>query len=264
MQDLRQAVQRVFGHAPNLVVDAVSDDQNNRTWLVEYSDVRCIAKLPEHKGGLTVGAALEFELLRRAAAAGVAPQPLGHDVPTEIVFIELLEDSAALSEHQSREPDMIARVGESLRTLHALPVPAALRRFDPIVFAEAYCADVRGSTVRRARALRVECATLATQYGHVFAGAVVCHNDLHAGNVLIGERLWLIDFEYAVRAAPIVDIASYAAYNELDVAAATALARACLGEALPFSAAELQAVIRIHHILGELWEIARSDNNAAS
>ena len=103
---------------------------------------------------------------------------------------------------------------------------------------------------------------LSARFSHVIAGRQVCHNDLHAGNILSGERLWLIDFEYAVQASPIVDLASFVAFNDLQEGAAMALARACLGAEPPFSAGELAGVVRMQRILGELWEIARSVNNA--
>lgn len=262
--DLRQAVRRVFGATGRFDLDPVSAEQDNRAWYVAHAEGRCIAKLPERRGGLTIRPELEYELLQLAAEAGVAPRPLAHDPATEIVFIEEIEGSTTLTEQQACESEWIARVGESLQALHTLPVPEALRVFDPVAFAEVYCGEIRGTVARRARALRVECEQLTEECAVVLSGTCLCHNDLHAGNVLVSETLWLVDFEYAVQAAPIVDVASYVAYNDLAAAAALSLAQACLGDDLPFSTAQLQAVVRIQRILGELWEIARSDNNAVS
>ena len=103
-----------------------------------------------------------------------------------------------------------------------------------------------------------------TRCAQIVAGDCLCHNDLHTGNLLLDEQLWLVDFEYAVLAAPIVDIASYAAFNALEIDAAMQLARACVGSDQMPSVTVLQDVIRVQQILGELWEIARSDNNADS
>lgn len=261
---LERAVQRVFGKFVAFAAHSLSNDRGNRSWLVTHPDGRCIARFPEHSGGLTISPALEYELLRLAADAGIAPRPVGYDSITGIVFVEELVAHANLSEQQARQSAFISQIADSLRTLHSVAAPKSLRRFDPLAFAQAYCAGIRGTAAHNARALRDECHLLSVQCAHLLRGAYVCHNDLHAGNILVGENIRLIDFEYAVQAAPIVDVASYVAYNNLDDAAALTLAQACLKNAWPYTPEELQAVVRLHRLLGELWEIARTDNNGPS
>lgn len=264
MEFLRQAVERVFGPTGEAILRPVHDTHDNRSWYVELPDVRCIAKLPESHGGLTVGPAMEYELLRLTARARLAPQPLARDVPTEILFIEELGSASRLNAQQARDEDLMARVAGSLRALHSLSAPKALRIFDPAGFAEVYGGAATGGAVRRARALIYEINQLMTRCAQIVAGESLCHNDLHMGNLLLDEQLWFVDFEYAVQAAPIVDVASYAAFNALEIDAAMQLTRACAGSDQMPSAAQVQDVIRVQQILGELWEIARSDNNADS
>ncbi len=254
----------MFGPAAEVTLRPVAETPDNRSWHVESSDIRCIAKLPEQHGGLTIGPPVEYQLLRVAGQANLAPQPIARDVDTDIIFVEYLAGAAVLSADQAADASLIPRVAESLRALHALPAPAALRVFDASGFAEVYCKAVTGSAVRTARALAYEISQLTAQYAKTVAGDSLCHNDLHAGNLLLDEQLWFVDFEYAVLADPIVDIASYAVFNALDLDAAMELADAYAGSTQWPSAPDLQAVIRIQQILGELWEIARSDNNAGS
>lgn len=263
MNAISEAVQRVFGETQQLSVTAFSGAADNRTWYVEHPQVRCLAKLPEHRGGLSIAPALEFEVLQLAGRAGVAPRPLGHDALTQITFVEEVAEAVVLDAQQSSADEWLTPIAEMLRRLHAQSAPAALRPFDPLDFLARYRADARPGAARDAAMLCDEAADLVAQCTHVLAGTSLCHNDLHAGNILVGRQLWLIDFEYAVQAAPLVDIASYAAFNELDAATAVRFAQACLGEELPFTAQQLKATIRIQWILGELWEMARSDNNAA-
>ncbi|MGD8323162.1 MAG: phosphotransferase [Gammaproteobacteria bacterium] len=264
LQNLEQAARRVFGEIVAFDAQPLSDDGSNRSWLVTHDGVRCIGKFPEQRVGLTIAPGLEYELLQLAADAGIAPRPVGFDSVTGICFVEELAASAPLSAQQANQSPILSRVGQSLRALHSLSAPESLRSFDPLAFADEYCAGIHGSSLQTAHALRAECAVLTAQCAHLLSGVRVCHNDLHAGNVLVGERIWLIDFEYAVRAAPIVDVASYLAYNNLETAAALSLAQASLGTDLPFTETELQLVAGIHRLLGELWELARSDNNASS
>jgi len=260
VNEIGAAITRAFGAAATGAVDAVHVSGENRSWYVTVEDTHMVAKTPEISGGLTIEPALEYELLVSASEAGIAPRPLGFDPVSGTLFIQRVLGGCAVARHDTHHAHVLERVAEILRRLHSLRAPATLRAFDPAGFAAAY---YTASSVAALR-LRDELEQLSAQLSGLLEGEHVCHNDLHAGNILVGDRLWLIDFEYAVRAAPIVDIASYAAFNDLDVATALDLARACLGDDLPFSGNDLIGVIRIQQMLGELWEIARSDNNSSS
>jgi aminoglycoside phosphotransferase (APT) family kinase protein len=261
VNEIAAAIARAFGAAAAAdPVDAVSTCRENRSWYLTVEDTQMVAKTPERSGGLTIAPALEYDLLANASAAGVTPRPLGFDPVSGTLFVQRVAGGRAVARHETRDAHVVEGLAEILRTLHSLEAPSTLRTFDPSGFADAYCAGASAAALR----LRDELETGSAQLSGLLAGGKVCHNDLHAGNILAGDRLWLIDFEYAVRAAPIVDIASYAAFNDLDVATALYLARACLGDDLPFSGSELMGVVRIQQILGELWEMARSDNNSSS
>ncbi len=43
-----------------------------------------------------------------------------------------------------------------------------------------------------------------------------CHNDLLAANFIRGERLWIVDWEYAGMGDPAFDLANFAVNNGLD------------------------------------------------
>lgn len=265
IDDLTQAARRVIDETGTFSVYPLSGLADNRTWYVAHQRGRCLARIPEQHGGLTIPPVLEYELLRMAAADGIAPQPLGHDSVTDIIFVTELENCPPLSARQFSASDSAAGVSQTLQRLHALSAPAELRRFDPLEFAKSYCADIAESAAPQAQLLYAECEKLTAECAQLLSGSCICHNDLHAGNLLVGEQFWLIDFEYAVQAAPIVDVASFVAYNNLDDAGtAISFARKCLREDLGFSLAQFQAVVGIHRALGKLWEIARSDNNATS
>ncbi len=61
--------------------------------------------------------------------------------------------------------------------------------------------------------------------------AVPCHNDLSAGNVLDdGERLWLIDFEYAADAEPAAELGNAIGMSGLPFTAVEQLVTAYRGE----------------------------------
>ena len=255
-------MRRTLGGSGPISIRPLGSVADNRAWQIRNGTMACIAKLPERNGGLTVHPALEYELMQRAAEAGVAPRPLGFDSQSEIIFVEQLEEVREAAPESLSEAQQFGLVADTLRRLHAMPAPARLRVFDPLVFAQEYFANIPHPAGRDAEAAYQLCISATQRVEHLLSGDRICHNDLHAGNVLFGQRAWLIDFEYAVRAAALVDVASYIALNVLDPAASREFTQAVLGADPGFSDDELQSVVGIHRALAVLWKIARSDNNA--
>jgi thiamine kinase-like enzyme len=84
--------------------------------------------------------------------------------------------------------------------------------------------------------------------------SVVCHNDLVAANVLEAGDLMLVDFEYAARAAPILDLASLAAMNDFTDHERNELLRAYYRTPnAPVSPAELADVVRMVRLMAFFW-----------
>lgn len=104
-----------------------------------------------------------------------------------------------------------------------------------------------------------ELIALAEEYDERFPPTAICHNDLVAENILDTGELRLIDFEYAVRAAPVLDLASLAAMTRM-----TARQRRLLVEAYypdgsaSFSADEFARVVRLSKLIAFFW--ARSQD----
>jgi thiamine kinase-like enzyme len=84
--------------------------------------------------------------------------------------------------------------------------------------------------------------------------SAVCHNDLVAANVLEARDLLLVDFEYAARAAPILDLASLAAMNDFTDDDRRKLLHAYYASSnAPVSPAELADVVRMVRLMAFFW-----------
>ena len=114
-----------------------------------------------------------------------------------------------------RRPANIERLAALLRTLHALPteLPAFAAERIASRYLAALPRDVREP---RAAEWGDELMTLARRYDARYAPTAFCHNDLVAANVLDDGELALVDFEYAVRAEPLLDLANVAGMNGFD------------------------------------------------
>ena len=107
-------------------------------------------------------------------------------------------------------------VGTILGRLHEAPTIAG--RFDSFRVVEAYAAaasergrpmpDAFGPAHELARQIETRRAAAPT---------VTCHNDLLAANFIDdGERVWVVDWEYAGMGDPFFDLANFAVNNGLD------------------------------------------------
>jgi thiamine kinase-like enzyme len=123
--------------------------------------------------------------------------------------------------------------------------------------AERYLTELRAAgraADPRASARADELLALARDYDRNYAPTAFCHNDLTAANILDDGELALVDFEYAVRGTPLLDLANLAAMNGFDFAERRVLLEAYSGAA-PASAdlAELDSLVRMVRLMTWFW-----------
>jgi thiamine kinase-like enzyme len=156
----------------------------------------------------------EARAMDAAAAAGIAPAVLAADADSGVLLTEFHAGARWTSADMHRAAN-VERLSAVLRKLHALPTelpPFAAERI-----ASRYLAGLpRGVREPRAAHWGEELMTLARRYDERYAPTALCHNDLVAANVLDDGTLALVDFEYAVRADPLLDLANVVAMNGFD------------------------------------------------
>jgi thiamine kinase-like enzyme len=152
---------------------------------------------------------VELEASLRAAALGIGPEVVRFLEPEGFLVTRFVEGETGSV--------TISEAGALLRRLHsAAEIPG---RFDAFRVVETYARTARSAGVSvpprfeeaKATANRIE----RRRDGYDLAP---CHNDLLAGNFIRGERLWIVDWEYAGMGDPAFDLANFAVSNSLDEA----------------------------------------------
>jgi thiamine kinase-like enzyme len=169
----------------------------------------------------------EREAGEAAHAAGVAPEVVAWLEEEGGCLVTAFVDGHGLEPADVQEE--VARVGAALRAVHHSRAVHAT--FSPFRTGERYreltlgrggalpalCDDARGA------ARRIEAAL------PIFKPAL-CHNDLLPANLLDdGDRLWIIDWEYAAMGDPFFDLGNLSAMNGFEVHDDTELLKAYLG-----------------------------------
>ncbi len=159
----------------------------------------------------------ELAASRAAEAAGLSPAVVHHE--PGVLVIDYI-DSTPLDEAAVRDPAMLERIVPLIRRCHR-EIPQRLRgsalMFWVFHVLRDYAAALReGGSTHAAKLpdLMVRADRLEAAVGRI--DVVFGHNDLLPSNLLDdGERLWLIDWDYAGFNSPLFDLGGLASNNGL-------------------------------------------------
>ena len=247
---------------------------SNRSVVVSTDRGKWVVRLPRTAAApQTLNPGAEARLLALADEAELTPEVLAADAGTGALITRYLERAAAWTAEQAREPDNIKRMAAVLRRLHGLRAPPELRNYRPTLLAASYVEAARtaaradgGSTGLSGEQLRwsAEFVRLAQAHEAAFAPTAVCHNDLVAANILDDGQIRLVDFEYAVRADPILDLAGLAGLNGFDRTQRRHLLGAYFrADPAPVTAAQLDEAVRMVQLMACFWALTHAAGEAS-
>jgi thiamine kinase-like enzyme len=152
---------------------------------------------------LGIDRAVEHEAALAAATLGLAPEVVAF--ADGCLVTRFVEGEVGITSAETVAP--------LLRRLHT-SVPIA-GRFDSFRIVEAYAKTAAGRVPAEYAAAKRTADRIEKRRGS--HGLCPCHNDLLAGNFVLGEdRLWIVDWEYAGMGDPAFDLANFAVSNDLD------------------------------------------------
>ncbi len=247
---------------------------SNRSFLLSGDRGQWAVRLPFGAAApQTLNHDTETRLLALVAEAALTPEVLATDARTGALITRYLEQAAAWTVEQAGEQGNIERIAIVLRRLHGLQAPAALPVFRPARLARSYVAaahaTTRGGGENTGLSLEqlrwsVEFERLAQAHEAAFAPTSICHNDLVAANILDDGRIWLVDFEYAVRADPILDLAGLAGLNGFDRSQRRHLLDAYFrSEPTPVTGVQLNEAIRLVQLMAYFWALTHADGKGS-
>jgi len=260
---IAQVLGRVLGR--DVAIDEcrlLGGSTGKRSYRVAAEGQRYVVRLGEGLHGMTLDLAAEANLTRAAASAELAPEVVGADPATGTLVTRWLADARVWTAATARSPREIVRIAAVLRKLHALEF--RLPTFNAQEVARHYVSEAqrRRPHDTDSAALARELTTLAGQYDERFPPTAICHNDLVADNILDTGELTLIDFEYAILAAPVLDLASLAAMNRMNARQRRLLVEAYYRDrSSPFGEDEFDRVVRMSNLITLFWANSQDGQN---
>ena len=159
-----------------------------------------------------------LEVQRSAADAGLAPRIVHVDEARHAVVSEFVTDHGFLA--QLRDPrtreEAIAQIGQTLRRVHALPLPSDLERSSARDFLLRVWSGLEGSAFVPAFARREVERVIAEPSGSDRA-LVLSHNDVNPTNLVHdGQRLLFVDWDVVGANDPFYDLATASVFLRMD------------------------------------------------
>jgi thiamine kinase-like enzyme len=257
VSELAAAVERVWP-GREARVEVLGGGITNHNLKVQVDGERFVLRVAGKDTGLLgIDRHVELEATKAAAAAGIGPEVVAFVEPEGWLVTRFVDGEIPPLERM-REPEMLERVAAALRAFHDSPAIAGT--FDSFRVVEVYrdTAIARGGTVpaeyewAHAIARRIEAKRSNDS-------PVPCHNDLLNANFLDdGERLCIVDWEYAGMGDRFFDLANYSINHELDAGASATLLEAYFGETSEADAQALELMRFMSDFREAMWGVVQS------
>ncbi|MDX6588016.1 MAG: hypothetical protein QOI31_2489 [Solirubrobacterales bacterium] len=197
--------------------EPLSGGITNRNYRATFGGTNYVIRVPGKDTSLLgIDRAAEFAANVAAAEIGVAA-PVAAMLTDPPAIVTNFIEGRAMDADELRESKPLCDVADALRVMHAAPeIPS---RFDSFRIVEEYERVARDLGVEipgefsdaHACARRIEDSLSGPEHD-----PVPCHNDLLAANFIWdGERVRIVDWEYAGMGDRYFDLANFAVNNEL-------------------------------------------------
>ena len=202
-----QLAERVWP-GQRVVIEPLGGGITNRNFKVDANGREFVLRI----GGkdtelLGIDRSAEYAASSVAAGLGLGPEVVAYVEPEGYLVTRYIDGEVGKVD--------VDLVGAALRRLH--DGPALPSRFDSFRVVEAYRATAREhgvgipSAYERAKEVADQIERRRSQ-----APLRPCHNDLLNANFIAdGERLWIVDWEYAGMGDPFFDLGNFAVNHEL-------------------------------------------------
>ena len=250
-----------LGIAPDTIqsTERIKGGLTNESWTVRTHDDTFVVRISTADDvALQIDRASEKNILELVANAGIGAPILVNAPERRLLITRHLRGDTWTAE-AARQPNNIRRIARILRELHRLEAPAAhVTDLHESVIGYLRTLEERQQTAKLSardvqRALDIASRSMRN------LEPVLCHNDVHHLNVIDdGERLWVIDWEYAGLGNPLFDLAAVCCYHNFDSTLRQTLAESYWNERKAAQPVALEEICWLFDYIKELWFLVRA------
>ena len=192
--------------------EALAGGLTNRNYLVRDGDEQFVARLCDDRQFLGIDRRNERLCQTAACEAGVAPEVTHFE---QGILVSRFLNARTLADDDLQDPALIQRLAQIIQQIHNASdhLTGELLFFCPFQTVRTYTQTARehGAVLPSDIDQLVEDSRHLSHRMSPFR-PTLCHNDLLAANIMDdGDRLWLVDWEYAGIGNPLFDLAGVSA-----------------------------------------------------
>jgi thiamine kinase len=249
MTGTEQALAGIAGFSAAQVSMQLSDGPTNASYLLTLAGEQYVLRL-DNPGAraLRLDRGNEKRVFEAITTAGLAPAPLYSDLTKGILLRPFLP-GRSWTVQDLANPGQLCRLARLLRRLHEVTPVGAV--FDPVNAARRYARQMEGDDCTQILQRLEELAANITKRS---TSPVLCHNDLVCQNILEGDTLSLIDWEYSAVGDRYFDLAVVLQHHGLNDELSLVFLQAYLGRnAKDSELGQLSLQRGFYQCLLELW-----------
>jgi len=250
MEDAIREVASFAGVNGVRVSRRLSSGTVSERWLLETDDGLMVATVDHPLAeSLLLDRPFQMDVLKHIFGTGLAPEPIARCAAQKVFLLRYIPGRSLESAHFCQH-NTLAELAGVLRQLHTLEVqnfPETNSLLDKI---NGYASFANAPEIA---ALQSE-AEILLRSGYAGQDVALCHNDVNHGNVIDGNGLSLIDWDYAALGDPYFDLATVIKFHDLNQAAANSFLDAYFGRQNAVDKGRLRINIRLYEIVTKLWK----------
>jgi thiamine kinase-like enzyme len=221
------------------------------SWLLTAGDEQFVARIDKPLAKLLgLDRCAELEVLHTVSAAGIGPQIIWSD-PGKGVLVTSYIPGKAWSVMDVHKRGRLGKLAATLRKLHALPAQGPV--FAPGKIAAAYARELGTDSASR---LAEQATKQAEKLLSETRRPALCHNDLVHSNIIDGETVRLIDWEYAAVGDLYFDLAVVVRHHQLEADRIDNFLGAYFGTPGKEHFSRLEAFCHLYDQLAALWYLS--------
>jgi len=228
----------------------------NRSFKLQKTKASYVLRIDDnHTKSFKLDRLRESLVLNNAARAKIAPEVIFEDRKHGIL-VTLFINGSSWSGKDFHDPKKIKILAKLLHEIHSLPKTGY--SFNPKEIARNYISNLEPHSDYYDFANT--CMEIITDLGCT-QDHCCCHNDIHGSNLIQGERLMVLDWEYSFDNNPMFELASISSYHNLNKASNLFFLGEYYGNQDKYLYNEFLIQKRLYDAIYWLWLAVRQANN---
>ena len=242
-----------------VVISPLAGGITNRNFRVDVDGEEFVVRIGgDGTESLGIDRAIEHACATRAAHLAIGPEVIAY-LPEHAALVTGFVAGTTLTADRLRQPDVLRRIVDALRRYHSAGERSGY--FSPFETIRAYHSQAQSHAVRFPPAMDAALEILAGVEAELprCDALCPCHNDLLPANVIDdGQRVAIIDWEYAASGDPFFDLGNLAANSAFEDHHERALLELYFGCVRPDDHRRLQLMRLASDMREALWGFLQS------